>query len=156
MRQLSCAIFWFAKTSKTEICEINVDIFLWLHCILFFPSRQRVIYQEIFFFYVAVSTLVWLILLEKGHYCHIMSCFPVPVPVLRCLCFARPIGAHIYSNGSLCLLTCVDTSTNISMWPYFFFYVLSFVDNQKNISIYAKAFFFIDFLLVKNEERLWN
>lgn len=105
------ALSWFAKTSKTERHEINVDIFLRLHYILFLPPGQGVIYQDIFS--VVVSTLDWLVLLEKDHYCHIISCFPV-----RCLSFALPVDAHLNSNGSLCLLTHAGAPTNIC---FFFF-----------------------------------
>lgn len=51
--------------------------------------------------------------------------------IQRCVSFALPVGAHLYSNGSLCLSTRVDTQTNICFWPHFFFSVLSFVSKLK-------------------------
>lgn len=139
------ALSWFAKTSKTERHEINVDIFLRLHYILFLSPGQGVIYQDIFS--VGVSTLDWLVLLEKDHYCHIISCFPV-----RC------IEMFIFCSACRCTLKfkrvimSFDTCRRTNKYMFLFFLSFHLSTSDK---IYQKCFvFFIYSLVVNNEQRL--
>lgn len=118
------ALSWFAKTSKTERREMNVDVFLRLRYILFLPPGQEVIHQDTFS--VVLSTLDWLLLLEKDHYCHIISCFPV-----RC------IEMLIFCSDCRCILQfkrvimSFDTCrrTNKYMFLFFLSFHLSTSDN---------------------------
>lgn len=138
------ALSWFAKTSKTERHEINVDIFLRLHYILFLPPGQGVIYQGIFS--VVVSTLDWLVLLEKDHYCHIISCFPV-----RC------IEMFIFCSACRCTLKFKRVIMSFNRCrrtnKYMFLFFCPFIC-QRAIKFPKMCFFLIYSLVINNEQRL--
>lgn len=72
------------------------------------------------FFYVAVSTLVWLVLLEKGHYCHIMSCFPVRYIEMFIFCAACRCTPK-FKRVIMFVNTCGRTNKYIVVTLFLFF-----------------------------------
>lgn len=74
-----------------------------------------------------------------------VSCCVFQSDVLRCLSFALPVGAHLNSNGSLCLLTWAGVPTNIWLWPSFFFLSFHLSTSDKipqNVCVFIVLFSF--------------
>lgn len=98
----------------------------------YLPDRESFIKT---FFSVVVSTLDWLVLLEKDHYCHIISCFPV-----RC------IEMFIFCSACRCTLKfkrvimSFDTCRRTNKYMFLFFLSFHLSTSDK---IYQKCFFFL-------------
>lgn len=106
------------------------------------------------FFFVAVFTLVRLVWLEKGHYCYIMSHFPVIYIEMFIFCSACRC-TFIFKRLIMSFNSCGRTNKYTVVTLFLFLSPFICRPAKKMYGKVPKPFF-IYVLLARNDERLWN